>query len=230
MKFVKFIFALLLLPALAAAAWWLGWTVWRHAQHWREISPLYLGCFAAGFSLMAGVYLFLPRWNWLYVFGHETTHALAVIMSGGKVSEFKVGSDGGHIASDKTSMWIALSPYIVPFYPLTVGLAWFAARWWWPPLAAWEWAFVAVWGAAWAFHACFTVSLLKTDQPDFASQGWFFSMVVILLCNALIVGGLLWLWLEPEHWRVGLSGLWDCARQSYLFCAEQLRALYRLAF
>ncbi|MDR1192145.1 MAG: hypothetical protein LBK60_10890 [Verrucomicrobiales bacterium] len=231
MKLVKFLLAVFLLPSLAAAGWWLGEIVWLHAQHWRAIPWLNLSCFAAGFSLMACVYFFLPRWNWLYVFGHESTHALAVMLSGGKVAEFRVSGRGGYVATDKMSAWIALSPYIVPFYPLLAGVMWFAARWAWPaPLAAWEWAFVAGWGAAWAFHVCFTASLLKTDQPDFASQGWFFSMVMILLGNLLIVGGLLWLWLEPAGWREGLAGLWDCVRQSYWFCAMQLRRLYQLAF
>jgi hypothetical protein len=230
-KLVKFILAVFLLPSLAAVGWWLVEIVRLHAQRWQEIPWLNLGCFATGFSLMVCVYFFLPRWNWLYVFGHEATHALAVVLSGGKVSGFKVSGGGGHVVSDKISVWIALSPYIVPFYPLTVGAAWFAARWVWPaPLTVWESAFVVVWGMAWAFHLCFTVSLLKTDQPDFASQGWFFSIVVILSGNLLIVSVLLWLWLEPGAWRDGLSGLWHCWRESYEFCAARLAALYRLAF
>ena len=39
----------------------------------------------------------LPRPLWIYVFGHELTHALWVWMMGGRVSKFHVSSDGGHI-------------------------------------------------------------------------------------------------------------------------------------
>ncbi|MDR0534419.1 MAG: hypothetical protein LBH01_10750 [Verrucomicrobiales bacterium] len=231
MKFLKSIIALLLLPALFAAGHFLCRVIWLHAGQWEKIPWTNLGSFAIGFSAMTCVYFTLPRWNWLYVFGHESTHALAVLMSGGRVSEFKVSSGGGHVATDKMSAWIALSPYIVPFYPLMVGLLWFVARWIWPaPLATWEWAFIMFWGLCWAFHLCFTASLLKTDQPDFASQGYFFSIVVILLCNLLIVGVLLWIWLEPGSWRQGGRELWGCFSQSYLFCAGQLRQLYKLAF
>jgi hypothetical protein len=230
-KFLKSIIALLLLPALFAAGHFLWRVVWLHAAHWEKIPWTNLLGFALGFSAMTCIYFTLPRWNWLYVFGHESTHVLAVLMSGGKVSEFKVSSSGGHVATDKMSAWIALSPYIVPFYPLVAGLLWVLACWLRPlSLAPWEWAFVTFWGLAWAFHLCFTVNLLKTDQPDFASQGYFFSIVVILLCNLLIIGALLWLWLEPGSWRQGIRELWHCTVQSYLFCAGQICRLYGLAF
>ncbi|MDR1146351.1 MAG: hypothetical protein LBK71_09490 [Verrucomicrobiales bacterium] len=231
MKFLKFMLAVFLLPALFASGWCLCRLAWQYVENWAAVPWMNLAVFALGFSAMTWVYLLLPRWNWLYVFGHETTHVLAVLMSGGKVAEFKVSATGGQVTADKLSAWIALAPYIVPFYPLVTGLAWCGARWLWPaPLARWELVFVIFWGAAWAFHLCFTVSLLKTDQPDFTSQGWFFSIVVILLCNLLIISALLWLWLAPGAWRQGAWELWDCAARSYGFCGEQIRRLYGLAF
>jgi hypothetical protein len=223
--------AVLLLPALAGAGYFLWRVLWLHARALATTPWEFPAGFAIGFSAMTCIYFTLPRWNWLYVFGHESTHALAVLMSGGRVSEFKVASQGGHIATDKMSAWIALSPYIVPFYPLVTGLAWLLARRWWPaPLADWEWAFVVFWGLVWAFHLCFTAGLLKTDQPDFATQGYGFSIVVIVLCNLLIIGALLWLWLEPGGWQQGWWEWWRCTSRSYLFCAEQVCRLYGLAF
>jgi hypothetical protein len=229
-KFLKFIIAVFLLPALFAAGFFLCRILWFHMEQWQRIPWTNLASFVIGFSAMTCIYFTLPRWNWLYVFGHETTHVIAVLMSGGKVSEFKVSSKGGHIATDTMTAWIALAPYILPFYPLIVGLVWFLARWLWPSLLApWEWAFVMFWGLTWAFHLCFTASLLKTDQPDFASQGYFFSIVVVLLCNLLIVSVLLWFWLEAGSWEQGWREWWYCTAESYGFCVEQIQKLYKLA-
>ena len=64
------------------------------------------------------IFAFLPRTMWLYVLGHEFTHALAAMLAGGKVTAFHVTSKGGHVLTDKVNWWIALSPYFVPIYAL----------------------------------------------------------------------------------------------------------------
>ena len=230
MKFLKFIVALLLLPALAASAHFTCRTVLiclalQDKIPWSSIIAL-----ALGFSTMFSIYMALPRWNWLYVFGHETTHALAVLVSGGRVSGFRISSSGGHIVSDTITTWIALAPYIIPFYPMLTGVVWFLVRLFWPAAYSWEWAFLIFWGATWGFHFCFTASLLKTEQPDFASQGYFFSFVIILIFNLLILSALLWLWLQPDKWRDGVWTLYDYNLRYYRACAAQCAALYRLVF
>jgi hypothetical protein len=54
----------------------------------------------------------------------------------------------------------------------------------------WDWRGYVVWfhlllGAAYAFHVTFTVEALQVSQSDLASQGYFFSIVVIWLGNGL---------------------------------------------
>ena len=230
MKFFKFITALLLLPVLAASAHFTCHTVASCLALQDKIPWASICTLALGFSTMFSVYMALPRWNWLYVFGHETTHALAVLASGGRVSAFKVSSSGGHIVSDTITAWIALAPYIIPFYPAVAGLTWFVVRFFFPQSAAWEWAFLIFWGATWGFHFCFTASLLKTEQPDFASQGYFFSFVIILISNLLILSFLLGFWIQPEKWRESAWVFWDYVWHYYSFAASQCFALYRLAF
>ena len=61
---------------------------------------------------------------WLYVLGHEFTHALAAMLAGGKVSAFHVSSKGGHVLTDRVNWWIALSPYFVPIYALIWMALW----------------------------------------------------------------------------------------------------------
>ena len=63
------------------------------------------------------IYLLLPKPMWIYVFGHELTHALWVWLFGGSVKKFKVTSDGGHVIVDKTNFLIALSPYFFRSMP-----------------------------------------------------------------------------------------------------------------
>ena len=50
--------------------------------------------------------------------GHELTHALFVLLCGGKIHDFRVTADGGHVVTDKNNLLISLSPYFVPFWSL----------------------------------------------------------------------------------------------------------------
>lgn len=213
MKFVKFGVALLLAPFLAGSlrfAWEvlrLSWESWP----WPEV-----GCFVLGFSFWLSVYMALPRPTWVYVFGHECTHALAVLLSMGKVSEFKVSSEGGHVVSDKMSAWIALAPYLVPFYPLIAGVLWLVVRWFFPVTGEYVWAFLIFWGMSWGFHLSFTLSVMKKGQTDLSSQGYVFSLLIIALFNLWMVTIFLWVWLKPFEWRDGFDLICSYTRYEYL--------------
>ena len=79
MKWFKFLIGLGLLPALAGICLTLpematyGWKghFWESVWFW--------GLFS-GLSLWITVYFVLPRPMWVYVFGHELTHALMVYL------------------------------------------------------------------------------------------------------------------------------------------------------
>ncbi|MEM9400653.1 MAG: hypothetical protein AAF984_10630 [Verrucomicrobiota bacterium] len=200
MKWFKLLLAILLLPFLAASVVF-GWhtlmLVWD-AWNWMD-----LACFFLGFSLWLTLFFGLPRPTWLYVFGHEATHALAILFSGGKIKDFKVSSEGGHVVSNKMSAWIALSPYIIPFYPSIIGLAWILLRSVWPVVDDYYWAFLLIWGISWGFHVSFTLYVMGMEQTDFTSQGYFFSLVIILGCNLWILVLFLWWWAKPMAWKEG---------------------------
>ena len=57
---------------------------------------------------------------WIYVLGHELTHALWTWLFGGKVKKMKVSSSGGHVVISKTNFFIALAPYFFPLYAVIV--------------------------------------------------------------------------------------------------------------
>ena len=62
--------------------------------------------FALGAILWLITFFGLPKPVLMYVFGHELTHVLWVWIMGGRVTRFRVGSEGGHIVTDKNKFLI----------------------------------------------------------------------------------------------------------------------------
>lgn len=146
------------------------------------------------FSLGAILWLIafwgLPRPMLLYVFGHELTHALWVLLMGGRVSRFRVGREGGHIVTDRNNFWIALAPYFFPIYSLIVigtygGLSLFF------DLQQYGKLLYGLIGATWAFHFTFTCWMIPKGQTDLTDNGTFFSLVLIYLMNLLLLSVML---------------------------------------
>jgi hypothetical protein len=150
--------------------------------------------FAAGALLTCGWLFsgFLRRgFLYLYVLGHELTHALFVILHRGKVTDIHVSSDGGFITTDKSNLLIALSPYFVPFWSLVCALVYGGSRIWPGPHEYADLAFYAAVGASWSFHMAWTLWMIPRDQPDLQENGTFFSLMIIYLANVLVLVGLL---------------------------------------
>jgi hypothetical protein len=177
-KWIKFILALLLLPACAA----LGRTVGRVLLSAGAVDAICLPLLA-GMACWFVIFLLLPQPMWLYVFGHEFTHALWTWLFGGQVKQMKVSSGGGHVVVSKNNFLIVLAPYFFPFYAaLVVAVFGLGGLFWnWHPYLVW---FHLALGAAYAFHITLTWQVLHTRQSDITSQGWLFSGVVIFLGNA----------------------------------------------
>ena len=173
--------AILLLPICVGA----GQTLWMVMSHCGT-AELTLVPIGAGAACWVVIYLLLPKPMWIYVFGHELTHAVWAWVFGGRVKKFKATSNGGHVIVDKTNFLIALAPYFFPLYAVLV-VALFAVG-----HLVWNWKHYLVWfhllvGAAYAFHVTLTAHVLKTRQSDIRSQGYLFSAVVIFLGNALVL-------------------------------------------
>ena len=96
---------------------------------------------------------------WLYVAGHELTHAVFVLFCGGNVKGLHISSTGGHILTNKNNFIIALSPYFVPFYTMVVIALWWVVRLVFPDYSitvVHERALFAAIGLTWTFHLTFT--------------------------------------------------------------------------
>jgi hypothetical protein len=180
-KWIKFIIAVLLLPVCAGAAG----AVWRVLRASGGADTTWIPLLA-GAACWFVIFAFLPKPMWIYVFGHEFTHALWTWLFGGAVKKMKVSSSGGHVVISKTNFVIALAPYFFPFYAALVIAAFALGHW------IWDWQSYLVWfhlavGAAYAFHLTLTWHVLQTQQSDITSQGYLFSAVVIFLGNVSVM-------------------------------------------
>ena len=180
-KWIKFIIAILLLPFCAGAARAL-WLVLRASYGADTVwVPL-----LAGAVCWVVIYALLPKPMWIYVFGHELTHAIWTWLFGGRVKRFKATSDGGHVVASKTNFVIVLAPYFFPPYAALVVAVFAIGH------LILEWKNDLVWfhlivGAAYAFHVTLTWHVLKTRQSDITSQGYLFSAVIIFLGNVSVL-------------------------------------------
>ena len=140
----------------------------------------------AGAACWMVIFLMLPKPMWVYVFGHELTHALWAWLFGGQLKKFKVSSSGGHVVVSKNNFLIVLAPYFFPLYAVTVVSIFATGH------LIWGWRNYLVYfhlliGAAYSFHVTLTAHALKTRQTDITSQGYLFSAVVIFLGNVSVL-------------------------------------------
>ena len=189
-RWVKFLVGLFLLPP----AWVLTQTFFTafarttlRDQFWITEEFWF---FSLGVTLWLVTFFSLPRPLWLYVFGHELTHAIWVMIMGGRVHRFEVTRNGGHILADRTNTWIALAPYFFPIYSvLVIGVYGLCALFF--DVAPYRQLLYAVIGVTWAFHFTFTCWMVAKGQPDLHYGGTFFSLTIIYLLNLTLLAALL---------------------------------------
>jgi len=206
-RLLKLMIGLLLLPLCVGTAS----AVWRILEAFGGQDTVWMPL-AIGAASWAGIYMLFPRPMWLYVTGHELTHALWTWGFGGRVHKLKVTAQGGHAEVSKNNFLIALAPYFFPFYAVTVVLLFVAGRLVlpWDRLELW---FLLLLGAAYAFHVTLTAHILKTRQSDITQHGYVFSTAVIFIGNALVLvlgipllssnpklsTAFLWCWQDTVH-------------------------------
>ncbi len=158
---------------------------WKTAEFWY---------FATGGLVMVGWFwsgLLKTFFLYLYVLGHELTHAIFVMLFRGKVTDFYVSADGGYITTNKTNMVIALSPYFVPFWSVVVAMAYALLSYSADLPPWWDRVLYGAMGLTWTFHMAWTLWMIPRDQPDLKENGTFLSLVVIYLANLLVLVALL---------------------------------------
>lgn len=184
-KWFKLVVAILLLPVCVGAVT----ALWKILAASGKADTIWV-VFLSGAACWVVIYILLPKPMWVYVFGHELTHALWTWALGGKVKKFKASSKGGHVVVTKHNFVIALAPYFFPLYALLVVLVFAVGN------LVWHWQAYAVWfhlllGAAYAFHITLTWHILQSHQTDISDQGYIFSSVIIFLGNiSVLIAGI----------------------------------------
>jgi hypothetical protein len=180
-KWCKALIAILLLPVCFGA----GVALWRVLGVSGAADTVWVATLS-GAACWVVIYLMLPKPMWIYVFGHELTHAIWTWLMGGRVKKFKASAKGGHVIVTKSNFLIGLAPYFFPLYAFLVVAVFAAGHW------LWNWTRYQVWfhlllGAAYAFHVTLTWHILKSSQSDITEQGYLFSTVVIFLGNVTVL-------------------------------------------
>jgi hypothetical protein len=188
---------------------------------WRAPSGWFFGM---GIVMWLLAFAFLRRPVAFYVWGHEMTHALAVLICGGAIKEFRVTAKGGHILTDRNNVFIALAPYFVPLYSVMIVLAFLVAGLFcdltlrlplpWGGGIRPLYLLFFLMGVSWAFHLSFTVWMIGKDQPDLKLNGTFFSLTLIYLVNLLSLAALLIL-AAPGTTLGEFTRAWMASAQEY---------------
>jgi hypothetical protein len=141
---------------------------------------------AAGASVWLVIFASLPRPMWVYVVGHELTHALWALLFGGRVKAFKATSQGGHVVLTKTNSLITLAPYFFPLYAVLWAVAFLGVAWWFGWQRHLFWFHFGL-GLTYSFHLTLTAAVLRVRQPDLDGEGWIFSGVLIWLLHGVLL-------------------------------------------
>jgi hypothetical protein len=189
-RWVKFVFAIFLLPVCAILSQTFFTVFARATMAQRLWAGEEFWFFSLGAILWLIAFFGLPRPIVIYVFGHELTHALWVLLMGGRISRFRVGRDGGHVVTNRNNFWIALAPYFFPLYSI-LAIAIYGVLSLFLNMQPYGRLLYAVIGATWAFHFTFSCWMIPKNQTDLSDQGTFFSLVVIYLMNLLLLSVML---------------------------------------
>jgi len=182
MKYLRILLALFMLPVAAGLSISLFQVILNMGSHVSQKSvPFWIG---------VGCYLFFQvifsRPVRTYVFGHELTHALAGLLSGAKLKKFKVSASGGSVVLTKTNVFITLAPYFIPIYTVfLIVIYWAGGKFW--PLENYRSVFLFLAGFTLSFHFGLTQFALAQGQSDLKQFGVFFSGVLIVLVNCLVL-------------------------------------------
>lgn len=172
---LKFFVSLLLWPLSLCLAWSLGHLLW--ALPWAQGQ---LPWFGAGFVAYLLVQAFFWRPLFLYVMGHELTHALAAVLQGGRADDLRVSTKGGMVKVNRSNFVVNLAPYFFPLYTAAACGVWIIAAERFRP------ALALLVGFSLAFHFALTLYSLRQHQSDLSEVGWLFAIPLILAANLVI--------------------------------------------
>ena len=147
--------------------------------------------FLSGVVSYIVLYFSSLKLNFVYVLGHETTHAILAILCGGKIKAFKVSKKGGSVATTKSNIIISLGPYFIPIYTILFAAGFFVCGYFFQEAYRYINVFIFIIGFSISFHFLMTINSLFIEQPDIVENGHLFSLAFIYIINIMVLGVLL---------------------------------------
>jgi hypothetical protein len=203
--FLKWLIGLALLLLSAALVIVAAHALMRVSWLGRE-TTVFFSCFIAYFL----IHWFLYQPVLSHVMAHEITHALASLVTGGRVTAIHATTTGGSTITNRSHIFVSLAPYVFPLYTAAaLGLYFIAA----PSFKIYLLGLV---GFTYAFHLALTVYSLSHQQPDLKEGGKAFSLLFIFAGNMIVLVLLIaFVWphalslkqaaLETYHWAQYLA-------------------------
>ena len=185
-RFLKIIIGICLLPVCFGSSW----AFYDLLQSLGSLQQIML-YFLSGIGLYFIMYFSGLKLNFLYVLGHESTHALLSLLCGGKIKSFKVSSQGGSVATTKNNVLISLGPYFIPIYTALLSACFFCIAYFYSSIYDYVQIYIFLLGWTISFHYFMTVHSLRIEQPDLSENGYLFSLTLIYLINLSIIALLL---------------------------------------
>ena len=177
--------------------------------------------FLAGVVIYLVVHSIFYKPVYLYILGHELTHAIFTWLCGGRVTSFRATLRGGRVTTTKSNFFITLGPYFFPIYTVLISCAYFVVSVF-SKSEDYTSAFIFLIGFSWALHVVLTIHFIKMEQPDIMKMGTLFSICLVYIANLMIVAFILSLFF-PE---VSFSGfVKDSCLESAKFYGNFFRGL-----
>lgn len=183
---------------------------WQSIPVWYSVLGILLFSAIKYFRLVDPILMFV------YVLGHELTHAITALMCFGKVEALSVDLDGGYVDTDTDNLFVSLSPYFVPLWMLLWLGGIYVANWIVPFEAYQPW-FYAGFGFWWAFHVYWTLWVIPREQPDLLENGALISLMIIILTNIVALLAIL-----RCFGVISVRGYW----QDFKNCAQAIYVTY----
>lgn len=213
---LRFIISILLIPVcvIATISFYDGIFMIEEVSR----SALY---FILGALMYSVVHLLLFKLDFLYVFGHESMHAIATFLSGGKASNMKVSSKGGSVKTTTPNFFVMLAPYLLPVYTVAVAIIYFILTFF-IDVSRYYGAFIFLVGFTLMFHLAYTAESMRQKQSDLIKTGYLSSISFIYLVNLAIVFFIMSLFFKDVSFVDFISSVYEKTKFFYWSFWKQL--------
>lgn len=216
MRILRFIISILLIPvcAIATISFYNGVSTIKDVSE----SGLY---FILGALLYSMVHLLLFRLNFLYIFGHESMHALATFCSGGKTSNMKVSSKEGSVKTTTPNFFVMLAPYLIPVYTVIIAALYFISSFF-IDITKYSGIFIFLIGFTLMLHLAYTAESIRGKQSDLIKTGYLSSISFIYIVNLVIVFLIISLFFQGASFVDFVADIYEKTKVFYWFFWKQL--------